>query len=134
MRESDTQKCVSFTVPLVPPGLNHYVRHTKAGRHYQTGAATAFKDAVVLFARRAFVVGKSFSVDATIYLGAKERGDVDGFGKLILDGLAKAEVFRTATKKYGAKVVSDAWVTEMRLRKTRSLLSTGYTEITVTAL
>ena len=80
---------LSFTVPLVPPTVNHYVRHTRKGEHYLTRAAKAFKDAVAICA-----AGRSIDDDAkrvqvaiSIYLGRGDRGDIDNYPKCVLDGL-----------------------------------------------
>ena len=80
---------LSFTVPLVPPTVNHYVKHTRKGAHYLTDEAKAFKDAVAIYAR-----GKSIDDDAkrvqvaiSIYLGKGMKGDIDNYPKCVLDGL-----------------------------------------------
>lgn len=127
---------LKLTIPLVPPGLNHYVRHTRNGRHYVTGGATAFKEAVAIVARGAFVIGRVFEVEAVIYLAHKQKGDVDGFGKLILDGLADAKVFQKPDKRRLLVTpcpLSDAHVTDLILRKRRDV-ENPRTEITVRAL
>ncbi len=119
-----------FTVPLVPPGVNHYVRHTRRGGHYLNKDATAFKDAVAIFNRGGFVQGKVFYVRLDITLGAGDKGDVDNFPKLPLDGLAKAAVFRN--KK--GEILSDAKVSHLEVvvdRRTRP--EAGWTVITVRA-
>lgn len=121
---------VTFTVPLVPPGVNNYVRHTRSGGHYRTREADKFKEAVAVLARKVSVLGTHFAVEATVYLGAKQKGDVDGFGKLILDALAEAGVFMHPKK---AKFLSDAHVYELHLRKRRDPKNPR-TEITVRSL
>ena len=109
MSDSPT-KSVSFTVPLVPPTVNHYVKHTRNGRHYVTAQAKAFKAAVGLLARerRASVDARWYEVEAHIFLGAGQKGDADNFGKVLLDSLQEAGVIR-----------SDAAVTDLILRKRR---------------
>ena len=84
---------LSFTVPLVPPSLNHYVRHTMKGRRYVTAEAEAFKAAVAIHLNGRFLRGKRFYCSLRIVLGKKGRGDVDNFPKLVLDGLAEAGAF-----------------------------------------
>jgi crossover junction endodeoxyribonuclease RusA len=106
---------LSFTVPLTPPGFNHYVKHTRTGRHYVTSDARMFKEAVALCIAGRSVCAKSFHVDLTIYLAAGQKGDVDGFPKLVLDGLAKAMAFRDRK----GKPMSDAHVTDLVVRKRR---------------
>lgn len=120
-------KEIKFTVPLVPPGVNNYVRHTRSGRHYVTAEAKAFKEAVILFARRQAILGKAFEVEAIVYLGHKQKGDVDNFGKLILDALAEGGIFMHQTK---AKFLSDAHVSDLILRRRRDAANPR-TEITV---
>jgi len=97
-----------FTVPLTPPSVNRYVRHTKAGGHYLTGASEAFKDAVALFARGRKVEAKFYAVTIHIFYAKGERGDLDNRAKLVLDGLVKAQVIH-----------SDAAVTELCMSKHR---------------
>jgi len=121
---------ITFTVPLIPPGVNNYVRHTRSGRHYVTAEAKAFKEALILCARRAAIKGKFFSVEATVYLGKKQKGDVDGFAKLILDALAEAGVFMHHKKP---QALSDAHVYDLHLRK-RKDIENPRTEITVRAI
>lgn len=129
-------KEIKFTVPLVPPGVNHYVKHTRSGRHYVTPDAKEFKNAIVLLSCRQVVIGRSFEVEAVVYLGHKQKGDVDGFGKLILDGLAAAGVFQKANGRRPLVTpceLSDAHVTDLILRKRRDAQNPR-TEITVRAL
>ena len=121
---------VHIVVPLVPPTVNHYVKHTRNGRHYVTKEAKAFKSAVALLARqqRACVEAEKYEVEAHIYLGAKQKGDVDNFAKVILDALAEAGVC-TGTRGVG----SDARITDLILRKRRDRKAPR-TEITVRPL
>jgi crossover junction endodeoxyribonuclease RusA len=102
---------IEFTVPFVPPSVNHYAKHTRKGRHYQTGEAVAFKAAVAIHARGETVEGKRFRVTLLVRLAEGQRGDVDNFPKLCLDGLANAGVFRD--KK--GKRMSDAHVRDLRV-------------------
>jgi len=126
------EQSVSFTVPLIPPSCNHYVKHTRSGRHYLTPEATKFKADMQHFVGFQHVVGEYFTVEATIYLGAKQKGDVDGFAKVLLDALADLRVFRTV-KKGLAVAVSDAHVFDLHLRKRRDVANPR-TEITVRAI
>jgi Holliday junction resolvase RusA-like endonuclease len=122
---------INFTVPLVPPSVNHYVKHTRMGKHYMTGEAKAFKNAVELFGNQAVRKILEESVDATIssgaygvvvtvFLGAGQRGDVDNFAKVVLDGL----------KPF---VGSDDKIIDLHIYKRRDR-SNPRTEITVKAL
>lgn len=102
---------ITFTVPLVPPSVNHYVKHTRTGRSYVTAEATAFKQAVAVYACGGSVTAKTFSVRIAVRLPKKARGDVDNFPKLVLDGLADAGVFLNRK----GKRVSDAWVRHLEV-------------------
>jgi Holliday junction resolvase RusA-like endonuclease len=99
---------ISFTVPLVPPSVNHYKKPRGRGKWYVTGEAQAFKDAVALFARGKRVIAKTYAVDILIYLGANAKGDIDNYAKVVLDGLKDAGVIH-----------SDAAVTVLHMRKAR---------------
>ena len=86
---------VSFTVPLVPPSVNHYVKHTRSGRHYVTKEAIAFKEAVHIFAAHLPEPAERYEVILHVYLGKGARGDADNFGKCALDALASAGVIHS---------------------------------------
>lgn len=129
---------LKLTIPMVPPGVNHYVRHTRNGRHYVSKQAEAFKEAVFLATERKFVVATgqdpAFQVDAWVYLGKGQRADVDGFGKLILDGLAYAQVFQHKRPNWACMVpLTDSYVTDFNIRKRRDA-ENPRTEITVKAI
>ena len=102
---------VTFTIPILPPSVNHYVEHPGAGIHRKSAAAKAFGRDFPLFSRGLFVVSQSgrFSVTLDYWLGKGDRGDVDNFNKLPLDCAAKAGMLRN--KK--GKEVSDAWIKRM---------------------
>jgi Holliday junction resolvase RusA-like endonuclease len=78
---------VRFTVPLVPPSVNHYKLPSRDGGYYLTPEATAFKDAVALLSGGQHLVAKRYAVNLAIYLGRGQRGDIDNFPKCVLDGL-----------------------------------------------
>ncbi len=113
---------LTLTIPLVPPSVNHYVRHTRKGRHYITREAKAFLAAVEIFAAGRKVAAKAYRVEFTVYLGKGARGDADNYAKCVLDGLAKAGVIH-----------SDAAVAELAVGKRRDWANPR-TEITVRAL
>lgn len=122
---------LSFSMPLVPPSVNHYVKHFRNGGHAVTGEAAAFKAAVAAFAAGGTVEGVRFRVTIIITVPVKGRGDVDNFPKLVLDGLADAGVFRN--KK--GKRLTDSTVESLHVtldRDARPL--TGRTFIGVSAL
>lgn len=112
---------LTITVPLVPPSVNHYVKHTGSGRHYITREGKSFKHAVALCANGRRMRAKQYELEAVIYLGHGQRGDGDNFWKVIADGLVDAGVIH-----------SDAAVTDWILRKRRDA-SNPRTEITVRA-
>lgn len=122
MSDSPTTRSVTITVPLVPPSVNHYKKPRRGGYgYYVTKEAQAFKQAVGVCAgrQRALVGVRRYEVEVHIYLGAGDRGDVDNFGKVVLDGLQESGVIH-----------SDAAVTDLILRKRRDRQEPR-TEITV---
>src|SRR5882724_4057358 len=88
----------TITVPLTPPSVNHYTKHTRSGRHYVTKEAEEFKGYIRQFSRNQRIRGGAYKVELWIYLGKKERGDIDNFAKLALDGLVEASVIDTDAK------------------------------------
>jgi len=100
---------ITLTIPLIPPSVNHYkMRNRRTGRWYVTKQALAFKSAVAVFARGASVEGKAYSLDVTVFLGKRGRGDGDNFFKCIADGLKDARVIR-----------SDAGIKDWRIKVDR---------------
>lgn len=95
---------ISFTVPLIPPSVNMYVRHTRRGQHYVTGPAEAFKRAVGIMARgKSLCLGMTcsqlrkltYSLEATVYFGPKQRGDGDNLWKCLADALKDCAVIHS---------------------------------------
>ena len=86
---------IRFTVPLVPPSVNHYVKHTRRGRHYVTCEAKAFKAAMVYCAQGKRVIAEKYGVELMIFLGANQKGDIDNYAKCALDGLKDADVIHS---------------------------------------
>lgn len=101
---------LTFTVPLVPPSVNHYWKHTRAGRHYVTREGRAYKEAVAICARGRQVRAKRYALEAVIYLGYGQRGDGDNFWKAIADGLVEAGVIHSdaAVKRWVLEIDRDA--------------------------
>lgn len=89
---------ISFMVPMTPPSVNHYVKHTRNGRHYVTSEAKGFCLAVGMYSARQSIRGKEYGVRISVYLGAKQKGDLDNFAKVVLDALVKARVIDTDSK------------------------------------
>ena len=115
-------------VPLIPPSVNHYIKHTRSGRHYKTGEAQAFKDEIALAVKGRYVESIYLSVIISVTLGTGERGDVDNFPKLVLDALADCGVFRNSK----GIIVSDAHVVRLEVTKNdRARPDKGYTEVWV---
>ncbi|MDZ4342095.1 MAG: RusA family crossover junction endodeoxyribonuclease [Candidatus Binatia bacterium] len=108
-----------FIIPLTPPSVNHYVKHTRTGHHFVTKEATAFKEAVWVCAARQKIRAKAYEVEVKIMLGKGQKGDLDNFAKCLLDGLVDAGV-----------IDSDAKITRLILSKERSQ-SDGFTAVTV---
>lgn len=115
-------KSVHLIVPMVPPSVNRYVRHTRGGGHYVDEAAKAFKFTLASIARQSRIVAKAYEIEAHVYQGKGGRTDCDNFGKVICDALQAAGVIQT-----------DSRVTDLIIRKRRDRLHPR-TEITVRAL
>src|SRR5689334_13521176 len=98
-----------IVIPGTPPSVNHYVKHAH-GRHWITQAAKRFKQTVAVLAQGRKLDGgyNRYRVEAVVFLGRNQRGDVDNFGKLLLDSLVDAEV-----------IYSDAPVDELEIKKAR---------------
>jgi Holliday junction resolvase RusA-like endonuclease len=88
--------CCHFTVPLLPPSVNHYKQPSARGGWYRTKAAIAFIDAVCVFSGKLKVPGTYYAVEIYFYLGPKKRNlssnDLDNFQKVSIDALARAGV------------------------------------------
>jgi len=89
-----------ITVPLVPPSVNHYKVPCRMGhgRVFVTSQAKAFKAAIALLGKdQPHFAGKktTYRVEVGIYLGAKQKGDIDNFCKVVLDGLKDAGIIHT---------------------------------------
>lgn len=111
---------VEVIVPMLPPSANHYVKHTRNGRHYVTKEAKAFFQAVGLAAKGHYVRGDSYTVEIYINLMPGEKGDLDNFAKVCIDGLVKANV-----------IDSDSKVTVLVMHKKRWKSYIPQTQITV---
>lgn len=97
---------ITFTVPLIPPSVNHYKVRFRNGNTVVTPEALAFKAAIAIYARGMALSAKTFSVCLAVTLPKGARGDVDNFPKLCLDGLADCGIF---LNRKGQRV-SDAYV------------------------
>lgn len=102
---------IGFTVPGTPPSVNHYVKHTRTGKHYKSREAMEFMDDVarVCVARKIKgMIWKNYEVHILVYLGEGQKGDIDNFSKCALDSIVSAGV-----------IVSDCRVTVLVMRKLR---------------
>jgi len=122
-------QAISFVVPLVPPSVNTYTRHSK-GRHFKTAETEAFERAMATFCRGHRCVGEKFSVRLDVYFGPKQARDVDNLPKCVLDGIAKNGVL--VNRK--GEPLSDNHVDELTVRKWSTDRKNPRTEITVRAL
>jgi len=98
-------------VPFLPPSVNHYTKGRRGGGRVKTQDAHEFECDLPFFISDLHEVGKSFSVSIRIELGKGQRGDIDNFPKMILDGLADNGVFRDGKGKF----LSDAYVDHLEL-------------------
>ena len=99
---------LDFCVPLIPPSVNHYVKHTHTGRHYVTEEAKAFKAAIPIFAKQKQVRHEYYAIEIYVNLAKGQKVDLDNCSKVILDGLVE-----------GGQIHSDAAVTLLCLHKKR---------------
>lgn len=113
---------LSFTIPLTPPSVNHYVEHiqvrARGGHmktlHIKTREAQAWERDFAIFARDMYIVSQSgrFAVTVDIFFAPHETGDVDNFPKCVLDCVAHRHMLRDAD----LKPCTDAWIKELRVR------------------
>lgn len=104
---------VRFTVPGIPPSVNHYKMRTRRGVTFVSKEAKMFKSEIgyaVIGAGVNAVEAKTFVVGLKIFLGKKQKGDVDNFCKVCLDGLKEAGV-----------IYSDAAIIKLTVEKFRDL-------------
>lgn len=108
---SEIEEVVAFTVPLVPPSVNHAYLPTmytgKDGYAHRgkklSKDAKAFRDAVAIFARGRTVAPATdkerrsvkYAVQIDVYLGVGQRGDADNFSKIAVDALVKCGVIHS---------------------------------------
>jgi Holliday junction resolvase RusA-like endonuclease len=81
-----------FTVPLLPPSVNHY----KVGRFHNSSATRAYIDAVCIFSRKTPVLADFYEVTIHYFIAPAEflRWDTNNFWKVAMDALATAGVIR----------------------------------------
>lgn len=86
-----------FSVPLLPPSVNHYKKPRHGGGFYRTGEVISFVDAVCVCSQKHIVAGVFYEVDVTFYLPAEKferfsSSDSDNFLKVAIDALEAAQV------------------------------------------
>lgn len=122
---------ISFTVPLIPPSVNHYKMRTRKGVTFISAEAGKFKADFAIFARgKSLCMGMTcaqlrklkYALDVTVYFGPKQRGDGDNLWKCLADVLKECAVIH-----------SDAAVTDWIMRVRRDNANPR-TEITIEAL
>ena len=107
-----TKDSYSFTVPLVPPSVNHYKHPNGKGGFYRSKEADAYLQAVQLFSnnRREPLDFRFYHVDLTFMIEQDKvlRCDLDNLLKLAFDALTHAFVIRDdryvssfAARKFG---------------------------------
>jgi Holliday junction resolvase RusA-like endonuclease len=97
-------KELHFSVPLLPPSVNHY----KVRRFYNSPEAQAFIEAVCIFSRKQRVEGPRYQVEIAYDLapGRLLKSDLDNFSKVALDALTAANV-----------IADDRYIVTLRLSK-----------------
>jgi len=102
-----------FSIPMLPPSVNHYIEHPAKGIHKKSPAAKAWEQDFLAMlpaaARGEYVTGNRFSVTLRFVPGPGDRGDVDNRNKLVLDCCAAAGMFRDPK----GRQLSDAWVKKL---------------------
>ena len=104
------RQVVRFTIPEVPPSVNHYKKPIKlrtsngtVSSYALTPEAEAFQLLTRLYCRGASIVPADrkernrtrYVLHARVYLGPKQRGDGDNFWKCIADSLVVAGVIHS---------------------------------------
>lgn len=119
--QQENKRSLAFTVPLVPPSVNHYKQPcvyrdrsgvTRKGQRI-TPEAIAYKAAVAIFARGETIIPAAilaipklssqkyqlnklrYTLRCVVVLGRGQRGDGDNFFKCIADGLQEAGVIHS---------------------------------------
>ncbi len=97
---------MKFSVPLLPPSVNHYKQPRRGGGWYRAADAIAFVDAVCLISRCAGcqkITGNCFELELTFYLGpGRNRGqnDLDNYSKVAVDALVRAGVIKNDARVF----------------------------------
>ena len=88
-----------FSVPLLPPSVNHYKKPSSRGGWFRTAAAVNFIDAVCIYSGKCKVTGNFYALELWFFLGPSKRNlssnDVDNFQKVAIDALVRAGIIKT---------------------------------------
>jgi Holliday junction resolvase RusA-like endonuclease len=88
-----------FSVPLLPPSVNHYKHPRRGGGWFRSVEAIAFVHAVCIFSGKTKVTGNFFALELWFFLGPSKRNlssnDLDNFQKVAIDALVRAAVIKT---------------------------------------
>jgi len=88
-----------FTVPLLPPSVNHYKSPRRGGGWFRAAESIAFIDAVCVFSGKTMVTGNFYTVEIFFFLGPSKHNlssnDLDNFQKVGIDALVRAGVIKT---------------------------------------
>ena len=95
-------------ITRTPPSVNHYVKHTRSGRHYKTSDAESFMQRVAIVFLGKKLPKARYGVTINFWLGKGERLDVDNAPKCCMDALVRC----------GA-IASDSYVDELHVYKDR---------------
>lgn len=79
----------------IPPSVNHYKTRFRNGNTVVSKEALAFKQLIAYALHGKYAAGPRFEIILSITLGKKQKGDIDNFPKLVIDGLAEAGAFRS---------------------------------------
>lgn len=113
-----------FTVPEVPPSVNHYKTpiwiNTRDGKRLSfalTPEAEAFRFLLAYYAGGQSIIPETeaerrnvrYSLHAKVYLGPGQRGDGDNFWKCIADSLTNAGVIHSdaRVRRWYLEVIDD---------------------------
>src|SRR5262245_22148255 len=119
---------MTFTVPLIPPSVNHYKKPSRRGGFYVTAEAQAYIDAVCLLSRGLKVTGDAYRIGISFYLGPPKqhlgRFDLDNFAKVAIDALVKAGCIRNDARIFDLYLVK-RFVSNAREERTTYVVKGG---------
>jgi Holliday junction resolvase RusA-like endonuclease len=125
---------MKFSVPLLPPSVNHYKQPRRGGGWYRAADAIAFVDAVCIMARSAGcqrITGNYFELELTFYLGpGRNRGqnDLDNYSKVAIDALVRAGVIKNDARVFDLHLHKRFVGTDREERTEYSIASRQVTE------